>query len=448
MSHVSAPRSHFNMLHLYYSLPVPQEGEETELVEMGPDSHLSEKKYGAYFHRLSEEMTDLLLAQRLVAKGHVAAPMSAAQHGLEFVLALFGVAVPIAHFIKEAGHHVPHLIHLAKDSIELGHTVFEASHHHSEYKAPSDLRGQQLDVFIDQLAATLTFRLRFELLKLTEKECAGLAHWHFNLIKECLEHVGKDDVKSVEDLYVKLLDLVDPHPVQEIAITINAYVNERRERFFRSSNSHREQFLNDILASIQKEDISEVHCEELIEKISSVYFVDDWTLRLFGYGNSKTVAESDPTLSMSNPFIKKLKGYRGEAPSLPPSNANQKPLIFNNAFWTASFKNHIPMSRVCQEIVLNLFRCMTIQVMQDNQEMNEDTVRIIDELASPESKLRNRKITSLSTQIEVLESRVQVNTAEIDQLKDRVRALELELEAMRHQPKRDTEPLPDTIGLE
>jgi len=74
---------------------------------------------------------------------------------------------------------------MLKEIGECGFTVKDFFTHSSEsrYKAPLDLRGKQLNAFIDSIVGVLTYDFRYELSILTEKECSEIAFQHYLRIK-------------------------------------------------------------------------------------------------------------------------------------------------------------------------------------------------------------------------------------------------------------------------
>jgi len=107
MVHVSSKDPYISDLSYFYSTR-PVEPTETdsgiELEECPSSTYFDTeiKKYSAYFNRLSEELYYLLMGHLLTSKGHVLAPKSGAEHGLELVFSLFGAVIPGIALVEES----------------------------------------------------------------------------------------------------------------------------------------------------------------------------------------------------------------------------------------------------------------------------------------------------------------------------------------------------------
>ena len=202
-----------------------------------------------YFKKLFQEFSDQLLAQRLIRKNLVAAPQSKKEKALELFFAIIGVAVPCLGLATKVGHELPHLLHLFKD---LGEVGLHASHlYHQQGGDQTALETSQFNSFVHKLVAILTYQFRYELLTLSNDECEKLAVSHFNRIKDSLENLKENECKNQNDVLKRILDLLDPEPIQKITDLVNQYLQNRKERIFRSKSNLREGFFENFLENIK-----------------------------------------------------------------------------------------------------------------------------------------------------------------------------------------------------
>ncbi len=423
-----------------------------EKVSTIDDNEEREKKFAAYFYKLTEEITDKIDSVRQIQKGNYQKPPTFSDSAFHFFVALLGIFNPAAGIIAHEVHKhlkpvIEHAVHFAKEGLELidrGRHVYHAYHyrHYPEnnYKSGSDLKGKQLNYFIDKLAAELTYRFRHEILTLNKKECSELVSRHFNQIIDCYSKIKNKELVDADQLFSEVMDYIDPDSMKEVKNRIYEYNEKRKARVFKNFSDSlnycfadnvmgkREEFFSKFSRKLNTKGI-----EELIHKISSNLIFREQGLIWSGLGS---INSENPTLGLSNPYLKKMnlsfeedKNKKNHVYKNPYAFA---PLYFSIPNFTSSlnfpdrfyfFHNYISMKSVAEKIILLLQRCLIVEVVNslENEERSEKDRTIIQDLTTPESKKIHkvlRKVDFIAVQQNNLVVRVDNQDERINKMQE------------------------------
>lgn len=364
-----------NTLETIYSNTDSELNPEIEQPNVNPDVNINEKvllnpgdqlqnkvgkiaNYSTYFHRLFEEICDLLDDNRSILKGRIAAAPTKLQRVTETLVSIAGVFTPLAELIGvKLPHNLPHIIETIKEGAETGHHLSHLLHDTSEkkYKIANELRGEQLYTFIREIAEELTYRYRYELSILTTEKCSGVAFNHFLLIKDYLLKIGKVS-ESADIIRNNILSITDPDPKKLIETYISDYLHNREDRLLRSYESNKRQnFLTDVLRKLE----NRAFTSELISTLSSKIAFKN-RMQFLEPNAPQTLENENVNFSLSSPYIRRLSAAN---PIAPLQGEDRATLQIKNGFWTVHLGTHITMKDTCRKILLVLIRQLTVQNM-------------------------------------------------------------------------------------
>lgn len=267
------------------------------------------------------------------------------------------------------------------------------------------LGNDNLATFIGSLTTELTKRFSYELLRLSESGCKELASIHCRQIKECL--LTFKNRPNPTDLLQHILKSMDPDPKDEINKRIQGYINERRNRMFRSGNLSRESFLGNFRTAVNQ---TNVDVTELIDRIShKVKFKNDW-LQM----QPTSLAQNNASFSFENPFINGLDIYGDEMTTQTEDTSD--PVTFNTPFFTAFSFHHISLIETTEDILLLLMRLFITQISA-NSAITQRSITVINnintrysvQLRQTINQLANRLHNFQSARAEEIERRRRIN---------------------------------------
>lgn len=304
-----------------------------------------------YFDNLMSDINAKISTRSLGI--HFKAVPTPTERATEVSIAALKCFAPGVELIHSVGKHTPHLLaevaEFFAESLELGNKVYESLHSHNYFKylVPNTYSDVQSREFLEHVAKQLQERYKCEISHLHKDQCSELAHSHFREICSFLKEKENKTVKfSLLDLFLEILNVMDPSPEEEIQKCIADYVINRQDRFLRSENLAREIYLAEFLFLMRKQEPRE-SLAKLIHIISKcVAFKDDWNLL---DNKSYSVSDKNSLLSLKNPILR-CKDVANNYDAL----FGKKE--FNNAFFTSIFNDNVPMQKLAKRVTLLLMR--------------------------------------------------------------------------------------------